>query len=68
MSLSTFGEGTLETNLDAKIIDQADRAIALAPDNMRAYAAKSFYLADTGRANEALRAADSGLAIDPTAA
>jgi TolB-like protein/Flp pilus assembly protein TadD len=65
MALYTFGEATTETNLDTQIIDQADRAIALAPDNMRAYAAKSFYLADTGRANEALRAADSGLAIDP---
>ena len=65
MALYTFGEAATETNLDGKIIDPADRAIALAPDNMRAYAAKSFYLADTGRANEALRAADSGLAIDP---
>jgi len=65
MALFTFGEATAETNLDGKIIDQADRAIALAPDNLRAYAAKSFYLADTGRASEALRAADSGLAIDP---
>ncbi len=65
MALFTFGEANTETNLDSKIIDQANRAIALAPDNMRAYAAKSFYLADTGRANEALRAADSGLAIDP---
>jgi TolB-like protein/Flp pilus assembly protein TadD len=65
MALFAFAEATAETDLDAKIIDPADRAIALAPDNMRAYAAKSFYLADTGRANEALRAADSGLAIDP---
>ena len=58
MALFAFGEATAETNVDTKVIDQADRAIALAPDNMRAYAAKSFYLADTGRANEALRAAD----------
>jgi len=65
MALLAFGEATAETNLDTKVIDQADRAIALAPDNMRAYAAKGFYLANTGRANEALRAADSGLAIDP---
>ena len=65
MALYTFGEAATETNLDGKIIDQADRAIALSADNMRAYAAKSFYLAGTGRANEALRAADSGLAIDP---
>ena len=35
---------------------------------MRAYVAKSFYLAVTGRANEALRAADAGLAIDPNSA
>ena len=65
MALHAFGEAATETNLDGKIIDPADRAIALAPDNMRAYAAKSFYLADTGRASEALRAAGSGLAIDP---
>ena len=65
MALHTFGEADNETNLDTKIVDPADRAVALAPDNTRAYAAKSFYLADTGRANEALRAADSGLAIDP---
>jgi Flp pilus assembly protein TadD len=35
---------------------------------MRAYVAKSFYLAVTGRASEALRAADSGLAIDSNSA
>jgi adenylate cyclase len=35
---------------------------------MRAYAAKSFYLAVTGRANEALHAADAGLAINPNSA
>jgi TolB-like protein len=65
MALFVFGEATTETDLDAKIIDPADRAIALDPDNMRAYVAKSLYLAVTGRANEALRAADSGLAINP---
>ena len=65
MALFAFAEATAKQISMRKIIDQADRAIALAPDNMRAYAAKSFYLADTGRANEALRAADSGLAIDP---
>ena len=65
MALFVFGEATTETDLDTRIIDQADRAIALDPDNMRAYVAKSLYLAVTGRANEALRAADSGLAINP---
>jgi TolB-like protein/class 3 adenylate cyclase/Flp pilus assembly protein TadD len=67
MALFAFGEAA-EANLDAKIIDPADRAIALAPDDMRAYVAKSFYLALTGRAAEALRAADSGLAINPNSA
>jgi TolB-like protein/class 3 adenylate cyclase/tetratricopeptide (TPR) repeat protein len=67
MALFAFGEAA-EANMDAKIIDPADRAIALAPDDMRAYVAKSFYLAVTGRAAEALRAADSGLAIDPNSA
>ena len=28
MALYTFGEATMETNLDGKIIDQADRAMA----------------------------------------
>jgi TolB-like protein/class 3 adenylate cyclase/Flp pilus assembly protein TadD len=65
MALYVFGEATSEVNFDAKTIDPADRAIALAPDDMRAYTAKCFYLAVTGRANEALHAADAGLAINP---
>ena len=39
-----FGETTAETTR-RQMIGQADRAIALAPDTMRAYVAKSFYLA-----------------------
>jgi len=68
MALFTFGETTAQKDLDARIIDPANRAIALAPDDMRAYVAKSFYLAITGRASEALGAADSGLAINPNSA
>ena len=64
MALFVFGEAS-ETDLDAKIIDPADRAIALTPDNVRAYHAKAAYLAVTHRASEALRAADAGLAINP---
>jgi adenylate cyclase len=60
-----FGWASTEADLDAKIVDQADRAVALAPDNMRAYYAKSTYLNVTQRPNEALRAADAGLAINP---
>jgi adenylate cyclase len=64
MAVYVYGWATTEKDFDAKIIDQADRAIALTPDNLRAYAAKSFYLAVSHRADEALRAADAGLAID----
>ena len=65
MALFTFAEATAEADLDAKIIDQADRAIALAPDNMYAYYAKSAYLTGTGRADDAVRVADAGLAVNP---
>ena len=33
-----------ETDYDAKIIGQADRSIALDPDNIRAYVVKGYYL------------------------
>ena len=54
-----------ETDYEAKVIGQADRAIALAPDTMRAYYPKSVYLYVAHRADEALRTADAGLAINP---
>ncbi len=60
-----FGWGQAGTDYDAKIIGQADRAIALAPNNVRAYAAKSFYLYISHRPTESLGAANAGLAIDP---
>jgi adenylate cyclase len=53
------------TNYDAKVIGQADRAIALAPDTMRAYWEKTMYLYMSRRYNESLRTADAGLAINP---
>jgi adenylate cyclase len=65
MALFSFAEATAEPDLDAKIIGQADRAIALAPDNMHAYAAKSDYLTGTGRAKDAVHVADAGLAVNP---
>jgi tetratricopeptide (TPR) repeat protein len=61
-------EADADGDLDARIIDPADRAIALAPDDMRAYVAKSYYLALAGRASEALGAADAGLATTPNSA
>jgi adenylate cyclase len=54
-----------ETDYDAKVIGQADRAIALAPDTVRAYWAKSIQLSFSRRFDEALRTADAGLAINP---
>jgi hypothetical protein len=49
----------------AKILGQVDRSIALDRDNPPAYWVKSGYLTMTRRPNEALRAADAVLAIDP---
>ena len=54
-----------ETDYDAKVIGQADRAIALAPDSVQAYVTKSAYLRTSRRAEESLRTADAGLAINP---
>jgi adenylate cyclase len=62
-----YGWGNSETDYDAKILGQAERAIALAPDTIRAHWTKSAYLSLglSRRFNEALRAADAGLAVDP---
>ncbi len=59
------GWATTGTDYDAKILGQANRAIALAPDNVWAYNVKSLYLTISQRANEGLSAADAGLAINP---
>jgi adenylate cyclase len=54
-----------QTDYNAKVIGATDRAIALAPDNLRAYWTKSAYLVRSRRADESLRTADAGLAINP---
>ena len=59
------GWTTTGTDYEAKILGQANRAIALAPDNVWAYNVKSLYLSTSQRANEGLSAADAGLAINP---
>jgi adenylate cyclase len=61
-----YGWGNSATDYDAKILGQAERAIALAPDTIRAHWTKSTYLSLglSRRFNEALRAADAGLAVD----
>jgi adenylate cyclase len=61
----TRGWTTAGTDYEAKILGQADRAIALAPDNMWAHNVKSLYLTSSQRPNEGLSAAEAGLAIKP---
>src|SRR6185437_10524965 len=61
----TFGSTATQTDYDTKILGLADRAIALNPNTMRAYLAKSYYLLLSRRTNEALSAADAGLAVNP---
>ncbi len=60
----SFGWTNPETDYDAKILGQADRAIALARDNTYAYSVKSTYLNITLRPNDALRVANAGLALN----
>jgi adenylate cyclase len=60
-----FGWTNPDTDYDAKILGQADRAIALARGAVRAYSTKGVYLTISGRPNEGLRIADAALAIDP---
>jgi adenylate cyclase len=59
------GWGDPGTDYDAKVLGPADRAIALDPDNSRAYWAKADCLALTRRPDEALGVTDAGLAINP---
>ena len=63
--LERFYFANADTDYEAKVIGQADRAIALAPDTMWAYGAKSVYLSESRRFAESLRTADTGLAINP---
>jgi adenylate cyclase len=60
------GWGDPGTDYDAKMLGQANRAISLAPDNANVYWVKAIYLALTRRAEEALGAANAGLALNPT--
>jgi adenylate cyclase len=60
-----FGWGNSGTDYNAKILGQADRAIALAPDYDLSYWVKSGYLDNSHRFDEAVSAADAGLAVNP---
>jgi adenylate cyclase len=60
-----YGRSDAPIDFETKVLGQANRAIAVAPDNVRAYFVKALYLSSTRRPNEALGAADAGLAINP---
>jgi adenylate cyclase len=60
-----YGWGDPGTDYEAKILGQADKAILLAPDNVRAYYPKGAYLSISHRPGEGLAAAQAGLAINP---
>ena len=60
-----FGWGDPGTDYEAKVLGQANRAIALDHDNVRAYMVKSGYLGLSRRFSEALGVTDAGLAVNP---
>jgi adenylate cyclase len=61
-----FGWGDPGTDYEVKILGQANRAIALDPDNVRAFLAKGWYLGLVSHQfGESLGAADAGLAANP---
>jgi adenylate cyclase len=60
-----MGWGNSGTDYNAKILGELDRAMALDPDYVDSYTNKSNYLAVSRRADEALRVADAGLAVNP---
>jgi adenylate cyclase len=60
-----FGWGDSGTDYEAKVLGQANRAIALDPNNVGAYYVKADYLGLSGRSQEALGVTDVGLAINP---
>jgi TolB-like protein/Flp pilus assembly protein TadD len=60
-----MGWGDPGTNYDDKVLGQANRALALDPNNVTSYWEKSVYLSLSRRPGEALTAADAGLTVNP---
>jgi adenylate cyclase len=60
-----YGWSPRGTDYEKAVIGQANRAIALAPDDVRGYYPKSVYLRMSNRANEAVQVANDGLAVNP---
>jgi len=61
-----FGWGDSGIDYEAKVLEQANRAIALDPNKTNAYQVKADYLSLSGRPSAALNVANAGLAINPT--
>jgi hypothetical protein len=61
-----YGWSPAGTDYEEKIIGQANRVIALAPDDPRGYNPKSLFLRMTHRENESIQVANDGLATNPT--
>ncbi len=63
------GWTSTDVDYDAKVLGQADRSIAIAPNDPSPYYAKSLYLSFVlHRTEEGQRAADAGLALNPGSA
>jgi adenylate cyclase len=63
------GWASADVDYDAKVLGQTDRAIAIAPNDPYPYWVKSTYLSYVlHRAEEGLRAANAGLALNPGSA
>ena len=66
---AVYGWTSPDVDYEAKVIGQADRSIAIAPDDPLPYYAKSLYLSVVlNRTAEAQRAIDAGLALNPSSA
>jgi adenylate cyclase len=66
---AVYGWTSTYVDYDAKIIGQADRSIAIAPNDPLPYYVKSVYLSSVlDHAAEGQRAADAGLALNPSSA
>ena len=60
-----FGPTNPDTDYEAKVIGQANHAIAVAPNEAGAYDVKGEYLLLTNRTDQALRVVEAGLAVAP---
>jgi adenylate cyclase len=65
----SVGWASADVDYDAKVLGQADRAIAIAPNDPEPYNIKSLYLSYVlHRTEDGLRAANAGLALNPNSA